>query len=104
ILLLQPNLSLLPYGLNLPPLPFAPADQIANEKTLQDWNQRHRENKKESGEHRQVKQEAERWIDLAKGFLKPRQRVWAHCVIKLLNERVNDRYVVLPAEERSDRD
>jgi hypothetical protein len=44
------KLNLLPHRLNLPPLPFAPADQIANEKTLQDWNQRHRENKKESGE------------------------------------------------------
>ncbi len=41
---LEPE-TFLPYRLDLPPLPLSPADEIANEKPLQDWNQRHREDK-----------------------------------------------------------
>jgi hypothetical protein len=39
VLLLQLNLNLFPHRLDLPPLSFSVADQIAKEKPLQDWNQ-----------------------------------------------------------------
>ena len=55
-------------------------------------------------ERREVEQKAKGRIDVAEGLLEPRQRVRAQCPINLLNERMNDRDVVLPTEERSDRD
>jgi len=42
ILLRRFELNFITDRLNLPPLPLSAADQVANEKTLQDWNQRHR--------------------------------------------------------------
>ena len=50
VLLIQINLNLLPHRLNLPPLPLSAADQIAKEETLEDWNQRHREDEKNTGQ------------------------------------------------------
>src|SRR5260221_270537 len=44
ILLLTSKLNLMADRFDLPPLPLCAADQVANEKPLQDWNQRHREN------------------------------------------------------------
>src|ERR1700741_2065664 len=43
VLLLNPDLLPPPDRLDLPPLPFSPADQIANEKPFEGWNQRHRQ-------------------------------------------------------------
>jgi hypothetical protein len=44
VLLLQLDSNLIAKRLDLPPLPLAPADEIAEEKPLQDRNQRHRKN------------------------------------------------------------
>ena len=63
------KLNLLPYRLDLPPLPLSPADQIANEKPLEDRNQRHREDEENAGERREVEQKAERRVNVAKGSL-----------------------------------
>jgi hypothetical protein len=41
VLLLQLHLNLVADGLDLPPFPLPSPDQIAKEKPLQDWNQRH---------------------------------------------------------------
>jgi len=41
---------------------------------------------------------------MAKGFLEPRERERAQSAVNLLNEGMNNRDVVLPAEERGDRD
>ena len=46
-----------------------PQLQIANEKPLERWNQRHRENEENAGDHRQVEQKAKHRVDVAKGFL-----------------------------------
>ena len=46
----------------------------------------------------------ERRIDAAERFLYPRQRVRGQCAINLLNKRMKDRDVVLPAEIGGDRD
>jgi hypothetical protein len=40
---------------------------------------------------------------VTKGLLEPRQRLQAQSTINLLHDRINDRNVVLPAEERRDR-
>lgn len=71
------KLNLLPNRLNLPRLPLSSPDEIANEKALQDWDQRHRENEKDSGDHRQVEQKAERRVDMTKRLLQQRQRIRA---------------------------
>jgi hypothetical protein len=52
ILLLTSNLNLMANRIELPSLPFSPADQIANEKPFEDWNQRHREDEENTGERR----------------------------------------------------
>jgi hypothetical protein len=104
VLLRRFNLNFLPNRLNLPPLSFPTPDQIANEKALKDWDQRHRENKKNTGEHPEIEQKAERRIYVAKGSLWQRQRVRTRRAVNLLNERMNNGNVVLLAEERRDRE
>jgi hypothetical protein len=49
------KLNLLPYRLNLPPPSFRPPDQIPNEKPFEGWNQRHREDEKNTGERGEIK-------------------------------------------------
>ena len=46
VLLLYLKLNLLPNRLDLPPLPLPSPEEIADEKALEDWNQRHREDEK----------------------------------------------------------
>src|SRR5258708_4743999 len=67
------KLNLLRNRLNLPRLPLSSPDEIA----IQDWDQRHRENEKDSGDHRQVEQKAERRVDMTKRLLQQRQRIRA---------------------------
>jgi len=69
VLLCRFKLNLLPNGLNLPPLSFSPANQIANKEPFEDWDQRHRQHEKDAGDSREVEQEAEGRVDVAKGFL-----------------------------------
>jgi hypothetical protein len=54
VLLRPPNLLSLPYRLDLPPLSLSAANQVANEKALENGNQRHREDKKNGREGREV--------------------------------------------------
>jgi hypothetical protein len=50
VLLPRFQLNFVAYSLDLPPLPLSPPDQIANEKPFEGWNQRHRENEKNTGQ------------------------------------------------------
>jgi hypothetical protein len=50
ILLRQFELSFITDRLDLSSLPFSPADQVANQKLLERRDQRHREDKKNTGE------------------------------------------------------
>ena len=101
VLLLQLNLNLIADRLDLPPLPFPSPNQIADEKPFENRDQRHRENKKDGGEKREVEQKAEDRIDVAEGLLEQRQRVRPQCAVHLLNKRMKNGKVVLPTEERS---
>lgn len=69
ILFVDFELNLVTYRLDLPPLPLPSPDQIAKEKPLQNWNQRHREYKKDGGEDSKIEQKAQRQIDVAERFL-----------------------------------
>jgi hypothetical protein len=60
----KPNL--LPYRLDLPPLPLSPADEIPNEKPLQSRNQRHGQDKENARDYREIEKQFEHWIDPAK--------------------------------------
>ena len=91
VLPLEPNLRLLPHCLDLPPLPFSPADQITNEKSFEHRDQCHWKHKKDGGDNREVKQKAGGWVDVAKGFPEPRERERAQSTVNLLNERQENR-------------
>ena len=69
VLPLQLNFNLVPDRLNLLPFPLCAPNQIANEKPFEDWNQRHRENKKDGTERSEVEQEAEDRVNAAEGLL-----------------------------------
>jgi hypothetical protein len=104
IFLIGFKLNVIPDHLDLPPLPLSSTDEITNEEPLEDWNQRHRQDEKNAGNHREIKQKRERRIYLPKDSLKPGKRVRPQCIAQLLNGRMNNGNVVLPAEERGDRE
>ena len=57
VLLLWPELNLIADRLDFPSLPLSPVDQIADDETLEGRNQRHRQNEKNAGDHRDIEKE-----------------------------------------------